>query len=120
MEKLFLVIVIVLGLFALPYLYKLSGLKKITKQDIPDTGDWVELTRGNIYFRWFNPEIALGTKGTIVLVHGFSTPSFVWGGLVNHFNDSGYKVLAYDHFGRGFSERPSGPYNKDLDRKSVV
>ena len=114
MEKLFLVIVIVLGLLALPYLYKLSGLKKITKQDIPHTGDWVKLTRGNIYFRWFKPDIAQDPKGTIVLVHGFSTPSFVWGGLVNHFNDSGYKVLAYDHFGRGFSERPRGPYNKDL------
>jgi pimeloyl-ACP methyl ester carboxylesterase len=47
-------------------------------------------------------------------VHGFSTPSFVWGGLINNFTSSGYKVLVYDHFGRGYSERPRIKYDKDL------
>ena len=53
-------------------------------------------------------------KGTLVLVHGFSTPSFVWRGLINQFLDKGFKVLVYDHFGRGYSERPRIPYDKDL------
>ena len=48
----------------------------------------------------------------MVLVHGFSTPSFVWKGLLNQFT-SGFRVLVYDHFGRGFSERPSVP-DKEL------
>ena len=45
------------------------------------------------------------------MVHGFSTPSFVWGGLIDNFCDSGFKVLVYDHFGRGFSDRPKIKYN---------
>ena len=48
------------------------------------------------------------------MVHGFSTPSFVWRGLINKFLDKGFKVLVYDHFGRGYSERPRIPYGKDL------
>ena len=114
MEKLFLSIVVILALLALPYFYKLYGLKKITKQDIPERGDWVELSRGSIYFEWFMPKESVEVKGTMVLVHGFSTPSFVWGGLIDNFTESGYKVLVYDHFGRGYSERPRIKYDKSL------
>jgi len=114
MEKLLLIVAIIFVLLAFPYLYKLSGLKKISKEDIPATGDWVKLSRGNIYYEWFVPEESTEVKGTIVLVHGFSTPSFVWGGLTSNFTNSGYKVLVYDHFGRGYSERPRTKYNKDL------
>ena len=114
MEKLFLVLIIILILLAVPYFYKLYGLKQISKSDIPEKGDWVELSRGNIYFEWFLPDDSKEIKGTMVLVHGFSTPSFVWGGLINNFTSSGYKVLVYDHFGRGYSERPRIKYDKDL------
>ena len=114
MEKLFLSIVVILALLALPYFYKLYGLKMITKQDIPERGDWVELSRGSIYFEWFMPKESVEVKGTMVLVHGFSTPSFVWGGLIDNFTESGYKVLVYDHFGRGYSERPRIKYDKSL------
>ena len=56
----------------------------------------------------------------MVLVHGFSTPSFVWGGLIDNFTESGYKVLVYDHFGRGYSERPRIKYDKNLLVKDIV
>jgi pimeloyl-ACP methyl ester carboxylesterase len=114
MEKFFLGLLIVLILLALPYFSKLYGLKKIRKSDIPESGDWVKLSRGNIYFEWFLPSSSIDSKGIMVLVHGFSTPSFVWGGLVNNFVNAGYKVLVYDHFGRGFSERPRVAYDKSL------
>ena len=114
MEKLFLVLIIILMLLAVPYFYNLYGLKQISKSDIPEKGDWVELSRGNIYFEWFLPDDSKEIKGTMILVHGFSTPSFVWGGLINNFTSSGYKVLVYDHFGRGYSERPRIKYDKDL------
>lgn len=114
MEKLFLAVLIILVSLALPYIFKLYGLKKISQLDIPERGDWVKLSRGNVYFEWFTPESSEPSKGTLILVHGFSTPSFVWGGLVNNFTKSGYKVLVYDHFGRGFSERPRIKYDKSL------
>ena len=114
MEKLFFGILIVILLFAIPYFYKIYSLKKITEEDLPDSGSWVNLSRGNIYFQWHTPEVSEPLKGTIVLVHGFSTPSFVWGGLLDNFLNAGYKVLVYDHYGRGYSERPNIQYDKEL------
>jgi pimeloyl-ACP methyl ester carboxylesterase len=114
MEKLFFGILIVILLLAIPYFYKIYSLKKITEEDLPDSGSWVNLSRGNIYFQWHIPEVSEPLKGTIVLVHGFSTPSFVWGGLLDNFLNAGYKVLVYDHYGRGYSERPNTQYDKEL------
>ena len=106
MEKVFLGLIVIIILLAAPYFYKLYGLKQITKSDIPSSGDWVELTRGNIYFEWFKPDASTEVKGTMVLVHGFSTPSFVWGGLINNFTTSGYKVLVV-LYSRSFREAPT-------------
>lgn len=114
MEKLFFGILIAILLLAIPYFYKIFSLKKITEEDLPDSGSWVNLSRGNIYFQWHTPEVSEPLKGTIVLVHGFSTPSFVWGGLLDNFLNAGYKVLVYDHYGRGYSERPNIQYDKEL------
>ena len=114
MEKLFFGILIAILLLAIPYFYKIFSLKKITEEDLPDSGSWVNLSRGNIYFQWHTPEVSEPLKGTIVLVHGFSTPSFVWGGLLDNFLNNGYKVLVYDHYGRGYSERPNIQYDKEL------
>ena len=114
MEKFFILLSIIVISLALPYIFKIYSLKKISEQDLPDSGSWIELSRGNIYFEWFLPKGNEEIKGTIVLVHGFSTPSFVWRGLLDNFTNSGYKVLVYDHFGRGHSERPSVKYDKYL------
>ena len=80
MENLFLVVFLIIGLLAIPYFYQIYNLKKITIDDIPESGSWVKLSRGNIYYEWFFPTNQLESKGTMVLVHGFSTPSFVWRG----------------------------------------
>ena len=114
MEKLFIGILFILLALALPYLYKIYGLKKILQSDIPSEGNWAELSRGNIYYRWFLPDDSTDLRGTLILVHGFSTPSFVWQGLLDNFTRSGYKVLVYDHFGRGYSERPRIKYDHNL------
>ena len=48
------------------------------------------------------------------MVHGFSTPSFVWNGLLDGLLNKGYSILVYDHYGRGFSERPRTKYSLDF------
>lgn len=50
----------------------------------------------------------------IILVHGFSTPKFVWNQVTPYLLEAGYQVITYDHFGRGFSDRPAGPYDSAL------
>jgi len=112
--KIFIGIVIALFIIlAIPYLYKTLQLKTLTKSDLPKEGNWANLSAGNIYYQWFNPTVKANGQ-IIILVHGFSTPSFVWKGILEDLQSSGFKILAYDHFGRGFSERPIKSYTKDF------
>ena len=41
------------------------------------------------------------------------------GGLLNFFYEAGYTVLVYDHFGRGYSDRPRTQYTKDFYVESL-
>lgn len=50
----------------------------------------------------------------VVLIHGFSTPSFVWRDHIEPLTRAGFRVLTYDHFGRGFSARPRRDYDAAL------
>ena len=101
----------------LPYFIKTNSLKQISETDLPEVGGWAPLAQGNLYYRWYEPEIS--NNEIVVLVHGFSTPHFVWDGMKEFIVDAGYNVLVYDHFGRGFSERPSVVYDQDLYVESL-
>ena len=54
------------------------------------------------------------TGQTVVMVHGFTTPYFVWDYNVNKLINAGFRVFRYDHYGRGFSDRPDVAYDRDL------
>lgn len=71
---------------------------------------FIELPSGTVHYRLEGPEAG----PVVVLVHGFSTPSFVWDGHFAPLTEAGYRVLAYDNFGRGLSDRPDAVYNADL------
>ena len=71
---------------------------------------FIELPSGTVHYRLEGPEAG----PIVVLVHGFSTPSFVWDAHFAPLTEAGYRVLAYDNFGRGLSDRPDVVYNADL------
>ncbi|MFN2425720.1 MAG: alpha/beta fold hydrolase [Candidatus Binatia bacterium] len=50
----------------------------------------------------------------VVFVHGFSSPSYVWGQLPATLRESGYLTLVYDLYGRGSTARPWVKYDLDL------
>ncbi|MEC7764778.1 MAG: alpha/beta hydrolase [Pseudomonadota bacterium] len=68
-----------------------------------DEGGFAELSEGKTYYRWFGAP----TSHVIVLIHGLTTPHWVFSGLVRGLNLLGYQVLAYDLYGRGLSDRPT-------------
>ena len=49
-----------------------------------------------------------------MLVHGFSVPSFIYDNTFEFLANSGFRVLRYDLFGRGYSDRPRLAYGIDL------
>tara|TARA_B100000809_G_scaffold265558_1_gene324783 strand:+ start:2083 stop:3039 length:957 start_codon:yes stop_codon:yes gene_type:complete len=119
MSYFFIILITVFLFLYIPYFLKTYHLLTLKASDLPPEGSWVKLSKGNIYYRWFMPEEQKDRGETIVMVHGFSTPSFVWGGLLDNLTNEGYRVLVYDHFGRGYSERPRVAYSKDLYVESL-
>lgn len=51
---------------------------------------------------------------TVVLVHGFSVPMFIWDPTFRFLTEQGYRVLRFDLFGRGYSDRPKAAYDLDF------
>lgn len=50
----------------------------------------------------------------VVLVHGGTIPIWTWDAQVPAFASAGYRVLTYDAFGRGYSDRPDVSYGRAL------
>ncbi|GAB4546686.1 MAG: alpha/beta fold hydrolase [Anaerolineales bacterium] len=50
----------------------------------------------------------------VILVHGFSVPYFIFDPTFEFLTSAGFRVLRYDLFGRGFSDRPRVKYDIHL------
>jgi pimeloyl-ACP methyl ester carboxylesterase len=73
-------------------------------------GKTVWLNDGVTYY-----ETAGHTRGKpLILIHGFSVPSFIWDRNFHVLADAGLHVIRYDLFGRGYSDRPRLAYNLSL------
>ncbi len=57
---------------------------------------------------------AVAAERDVVLVHGFSASYFIYDPMFALLKQSGFRVLRYDLFGRGYSDRPDTNYNIDL------
>ncbi len=67
-------------------------------------GQFAALRQGTTQYRLRGP-----VDGPLVVcVHGLTTPSFVWDPLADRLVARGFRVLVYDLYGRGFSDRPGG------------
>ena len=71
-------------------------------------GRFAELDQGVTHYHLIGP--AEGPM--IVCVHGLTTPSFVWAPLAKGLATAGFRVLVYDLYGRGFSDRPDALHDK--------
>jgi pimeloyl-ACP methyl ester carboxylesterase len=49
-----------------------------------------------------------------VCIHGLTTPSFVWYGMAKGLALMGFRVLIYDLYGRGYSDRIKGKQDADF------
>lgn len=79
-----------------------------TRANLP--GQFIRLTDGVTHYQLDGPQ----DGQVVVLVHGFSVASYSWERNVPALTDAGFRVLTYDLFGRGYSDRPAGPYDMEL------
>jgi len=57
---------------------------------------------------------------TVVLVHGFSVPYYIWDPTFKALVEAGFRVLRYDLYGRGYSDRPDLTYDQDLFDRQLL
>ena len=70
---------------------------------------------------WTHYEVRGPDSGQrVVLVHGFSVPSYIWDSTFIALTAAGFRVARYDEFGRGFSDRPDVDYTVDLLDRQLV
>jgi pimeloyl-ACP methyl ester carboxylesterase len=89
-------------------------IETITKDDTwrqsITTGKFVQLSKGYTYYEFSNPQ----ADTILVLVHGFSVPSYIWDSTFYAATQHGYATLRYDNFGRGNSDNPDAIYDVNL------
>lgn len=78
-------------------------------------GNFTALPSGLTHYQWRGP---IGGP-VAVCVHGLTTPSYVWDALVVGLNRMGYRVLAYDLYGRGYSDRVAGPQDAEFFNRQL-
>lgn len=83
-------------------------LNELTRKEA--SGSFIQLSNGITHYELSNPQV----DETVVLVHGFSVPYFIYDPTFAFLTSAGFRVLRYDLFGRGFSDRPRTRYNIDL------
>jgi len=108
-----LIIVFLIGSYVFSISKKTSLTEEARKAAI---GQFIELSKGIIHYELTGPQYG----ETVVLIHGFTTPSFVWDYNVDALKNAGFRVLRYDHYGRGFSDRPKIKYDRDLYDQELI
>ena len=94
----------------MPFSYRdeTEELNELTRKDA--SGSFIQLSDGFTHYQLSNPD----AQATVVLVHGFSVPYLIFDPTFEFLTRSGFRVLRYDLFGRGYSDRPHTQYNIDL------
>ncbi|MYM55608.1 alpha/beta fold hydrolase [Thalassovita mangrovi] len=102
------VLILVAVVLAAPFLREALRPRMGAQARQSAPGQFAELSQGVTHYIWQGPE----NGPVVVLVHGLTTPAFVWGGVAEGLVEQGYRVLSYDLYGRGYSDRPGGAQNR--------
>lgn len=84
---------------------EVATLDESTRAGVP--GEFVRLSDGVTHYEVAGPD----TGRVVVLVHGFSVPAYIWDSTFASLSAEGNRVIRYDLFGRGYSDRPDAAYD---------
>ena len=79
-------------------------------------GTYIGLSDGVTHYQLAGPE----NGRVVVLIHGGTVPMWSWDKQVPALIDAGFRVLTYDAYGRGYSDRPDGTYDQKLYQRQLV
>jgi pimeloyl-ACP methyl ester carboxylesterase len=106
----FLILILVASFLIIKNLFQIEELTLNEQTRLSLPGQFIQLQKGITHF-----EIQGGLCApVVVLVHGFSTPYYIWDPTFEALIAAGFRVLRFDLFGRGFSDRPHMTYDGQL------
>ena len=73
-------------------------------------GQFARLTDGFTHYEVGGP----ADGRAVVLAAGFSVPYYIWDPTFKALTAAGYRVLRYDYYGRGYSDRPEIPFTDEM------
>jgi len=73
-------------------------------------GQFVKLSDGYTHYELAGP----AGGHLVVLAAGATVPYYIWDPTFKALIEAGFRVLRYDYFGRGFSDRPDIPFTQEL------
>jgi pimeloyl-ACP methyl ester carboxylesterase len=80
-------------------------------------GEYIALSDGIVHYEASGPEGA----PSVVFIHGISIPYVVWDSNFPTVADAGYRVVRYDRYGLGYSDRLRGiRYDADLFDRQLL
>ncbi len=118
MKKLaFAVLVLAVILAGLPFLTGDLETKDLNDETRKKLGkDFIRLSDGMVHYEVSGPE----EGDVVVLVHGNAAPSFSWDNNMTALHEAGFRVLRYDLYGFGYSDRPPATYSRELYDRQLM
>ncbi len=108
-------LLILLAFIAVPLTMEATRKPMTDKARSDAPGTFADLSQGRTHYQLSGPE-----EGPVCLcIHGLTTPSFVWEGLVPELNRMGFRTLTYDLYGRGYSDHIVGRQDAEFFLRQI-
>jgi len=79
-------------------------------------GQFVRLDDGVTHYETAGPD----SGQVVLLAAAFSVPAYIWDSAYQRLADSGFRVIRFDYYGRGWSDRPRAAYDQDLYVRQIA
>ena len=104
-------------LFSISLLILDPEKQKLTDEERQNSsGEFVKLSAGITHYQTIGNDSAK----TVILIHGFSVPYYIWDGTYEYLAQQGFHVIRYDLYGRGYSDRPYVIYDETFFRNQLL
>jgi pimeloyl-ACP methyl ester carboxylesterase len=106
---------VIIAILILPVLLNKESetLNPETRKEAP--GQFIDLPNGITHYEAAGTD----TAQTVLLVAGFSVPYYMWDPTFEFLKQNGFRVIRFDFFGRGYSDRPDLIYNGELFTQQI-
>jgi len=120
MKKLFfyfILFVVISSIGAMAYIHFTQETKTLDDKARKEIGgSFIKLSKGNVYYQLAGND----TGKTVILIHGAGHGCYAWDNNFVYLVNQGFRVLRYDFYGRGFSDRPDVAYDSTLLYQQLV